>query len=90
MTDAELEAKAKKRVEARLGFLIHAAMYVIASTGFVVIWALSGATYPWFVWPILGWGIGIAGHGLTLAFGPDSERGLRAVEREVHRLRHQH
>jgi hypothetical protein len=90
MTDAELETRAKKRVEARVGFVIHAAIYIIANTGFVAIWALSGTGYPWFVWPMLGWGIGIVSHGLTLAFGPDSERGQRAIERELHRLRTQH
>jgi hypothetical protein len=90
MTDEELETKAKKRVEARMGFLIHAAIYVIASTGFIVTWALSTTTYPWFLWPVLGWGIGIVSHGLTVVFGPDSERGERAIEREVARLRAHH
>jgi Domain of unknown function (DUF1707)/2TM domain len=27
-----------------------------------LIWLLTGAGYPWPVWPMLGWGIGIAGH----------------------------
>lgn len=26
----------------------------------VAIWALTGAGYPWFVWPALGWGIALA------------------------------
>jgi hypothetical protein len=27
-----------------------------------LIWLVSGAGYPWPVWPMLGWGIGVAGH----------------------------
>jgi Domain of unknown function (DUF1707)/2TM domain len=26
-----------------------------------LIWLLTGAGYPWPVWPMLGWGIGVAG-----------------------------
>ena len=26
-----------------------------------VIWLVTGANYPWPIWPMLGWGIGIAG-----------------------------
>jgi len=27
-----------------------------------LIWLVTGAGYPWPVWPMLGWGIGVAGH----------------------------
>ena len=27
-----------------------------------LIWLVTGAGYPWPIWPMLGWGIGIAGH----------------------------
>ena len=27
-----------------------------------LIWLVTGAGYPWPVWPMLGWGIGLAGH----------------------------
>jgi hypothetical protein len=28
----------------------------------VVIWALSDSSYPWFVFPLFGWGILVAAH----------------------------
>ena len=90
MTEEELRTIAKKRVEARMGFAIHAAIYVVANLGFVAIWAATGAGYPWFVWPMLGWGIGIVSHGLSLVYGPESARGLRAIDRELRRLQSQH
>jgi hypothetical protein len=27
-----------------------------------LIWLATGAGHPWPVWPMLGWGIGVAGH----------------------------
>ena len=27
-----------------------------------VIWLVTGAGYPWPIWPMLGWGVGVAGH----------------------------
>ena len=26
-----------------------------------LIWLVTGANYPWPIWPMLGWGIGVAG-----------------------------
>jgi Domain of unknown function (DUF1707)/2TM domain len=48
---------AKKRAHAA-----HVRVYALASLGLVAIWALSGAGYFWPVWPIMGWGIGVASH----------------------------
>lgn len=90
MSEEQLEALARKRVEARTGFLVHASMYVVANVGFIVIWAASGRGYPWFLWPLIGWGIAIVSHALALLFGPDSPRGQRAIDREMRRLHAQH
>jgi Domain of unknown function (DUF1707)/2TM domain len=40
----------------------HVRAYVLVSLGLVAIWVLSGAGYFWPVWPIMGWGIGVASH----------------------------
>jgi Domain of unknown function (DUF1707)/2TM domain len=49
--------RTKKRAHAA-----HVRSYVVVSLGLVLIWALSGAGYFWPVWPIMGWGIGVASH----------------------------
>jgi len=89
-TETELREIAKRRVKARTEFLTHLALYVTVNTGLVLIWRFSGAGYPWFLWPLFGWGIGILSHAMTLVFGPNSEREERAVEREVRRLHGRH
>jgi hypothetical protein len=29
---------------------------------------MTGAGYPWFIFPMLGWGVGIAAHGASAFF----------------------
>ena len=35
--------------------------YLAVSALLVAIWALTGAGYFWPIWPMLGWGVGVAG-----------------------------
>ena len=86
MPDDSDRALAKRRVQARRGLMIHVTMYVVANLGFIAIWMLSGARYPWFAWPLVGWGIAIAAHVLAYAFGPDSANEERAIARELARM----
>lgn len=46
----------------RVGFRKSLVSYIIVNCFLVGIWALSSNHYPYFwpIWPILGWGIGIA------------------------------
>ncbi len=50
----------------RKAFRIHATVFVAVQLLLVAIWALvwatSGAHYPWFIFPLLGWGVGVAAH----------------------------
>lgn len=85
--DNDLEELARKRVQARMGFIIHLAMYVVANAGMFGVWYLTGRGYPWFMWPMLGWGIGILAHAIGLFVGPGSPAERRAIDREVRRLR---
>jgi hypothetical protein len=48
------------------GFAAHATSYVLVMALLVTIWALTTQGYFWPVWPMLGWGIGLASHGLTV------------------------
>jgi hypothetical protein len=84
--DNELEELAKKRVQARMGFVVHLAMYLVTNVGLFVIWRVSGAGYPWFMWPMLGWGIGVLAHAIGLVIGPGSAVERRAIHRELERL----
>ena len=41
----------------------HAAVYVLVNLMLVGIWAAAGAGYFWPIWPVMGWGLGLALHG---------------------------
>jgi hypothetical protein len=47
---------------ARTGFRIHATVFVAVQVMLVVVWAATGMGYPWFVYPLFGWGVGLAAH----------------------------
>lgn len=63
---------ARKRLEwiarmNRTAFQIHASTYTAVQVLLIVIWALTwrfdhGTAYPWFVYPLLGWGIAVIVH----------------------------
>jgi 2TM domain-containing protein len=48
--------------EKKTGLRIHAAVYVGVQLLLLSMWALAGAGYPWFLYPLLGWGIGLVAH----------------------------
>ena len=52
--------------ESRRGFKIHAAVYGIVMTGLIVLnallWAFADWDFPWVVFPLIGWGIGLTLH----------------------------
>jgi hypothetical protein len=50
-----------------LSWRLHLVSYVVVLTGLWLIWALTGADYPWPIWPMLGWGMGLLGHRGQLA-----------------------
>jgi hypothetical protein len=85
--DEDLEKVAKRRVQTRFGFVIHLVMYLAVNGGLFGLWWFTGDGYPWFVWPMIGWGVGIVAHAMALVIGPDSVRERRAIDRELQRLR---
>lgn len=48
--------------EARRGFIAHLASYIIVNCFliFINLWTSPGAL--WFMWPLAGWGVGLAFH----------------------------
>jgi len=62
--------RAKKRVQNLRAFYIHLIVYILVNAMLFVINLISGADNWWFLYPLVGWGIGVIVHGVsTLAFG---------------------
>ncbi|WP_257985384.1 2TM domain-containing protein [Bacillus sp. V5-8f] len=59
---------AKKRVMLLKSFIVHAFVYVMVNIFLFTIDMLDDSSNFWFFRPLLGWGIGLTAHGLTLLF----------------------
>ena len=69
---------AVKRLEAKRGFRVHFMVYLLVNALLVAIWLMNGGEYFWPVWPMAGWGIGLAVHGwVTYFHQPFSEEDIR-------------
>lgn len=82
--DALREA-AITQLKKKRDFRSHLFMYVAVNAMLIAIWAVTGAGFFWPVFPILGWGIGVAANAWDV-YGrkPFSEEEIR---REQERLR---
>lgn len=68
MTDLELMKQAKKRIVIKKSFQWHLAAYVLNNTFLVAIYFATSSNYFWPIWPILGWGLGVAIHGIIVSY----------------------
>ena len=81
----EQRQRAIRRIQAKRGFWSHFAIYLAVNALLVLIWALTSAGYFWPVWPILGWGIGVVSHAVSVYVRP-AEISEAKIDREMSRL----
>lgn len=60
------EALALAHVRKVKAFYIHLTQYVIVIAALAVVNLVGYPSYWWFVWPALGWGLGVLAHGMTV------------------------
>jgi hypothetical protein len=86
--------QAERRVKAKLGFYWHLASYVLVNGLLIMIYLVTGPipnfySYPWFVWPMFGWGIGLLFHFLGIFVFSNSsneDNRRRMIEEEMRRM----
>jgi hypothetical protein len=85
--EVELRKLAVNQLKKKRDFKTHIVIYFTVNAFLVVIWAVTGAGFFWPVFPILGWGIGVAANAWDV-YGrkPITEEEIR---REAERLRTQ-
>ena len=86
--DSELRERAIKRLKKRHDFHGHLLVYALVNSFIVVIWAVTNAGFFWPIFPIVGWGIGVAMNAWDV-YGRDDLDEDR-IGREMDRLRHSH
>ena len=81
-TDSKLtleESQALEQVRDLKGFYTHLIQYLIVVSGLFILNFLTSPGYIWAWWVAMGWGIGVASHGLSVfeiysPFGADWEK----------------
>ncbi|MGC1172524.1 2TM domain-containing protein [Polaromonas sp.] len=85
LQDKNLEQLARKRASAKMGWYIHASVFIIVNLLLAGLSAMSDR--HWAMFPAFGWGIGLAVHGFVV-FIVTGGAGLhqRLVQQERERL----
>ncbi len=60
------EALALRKARKLRGFYVHLMQYAVVIPVLAAINYFTGASYPWAIWPALGWGAGLLFHGLRV------------------------
>ena len=85
LSPIEIERLARRRVSAKLGWFIHAAVFICVNSLLVLISLANGK--PWAIFPLAGWGLGLAIHGAVVWLGsPGSALHERLLQEERTRL----
>lgn len=64
LSPLELQRLARRRVAARLGWTLHALVFLAVNSGLAYLSWRSGR--DWAIYPLLGWGLGLTVHGLAV------------------------
>ena len=84
--EERIEQQARRRAGMKMGWFIHAGVYLAVNLGLAALAALAGRN--WAVYPALGWGLGLMIHGVVVFIGTGGG-GLHArlLEGERRKLR---
>ncbi|MEM6900199.1 MAG: helix-turn-helix domain-containing protein [Pseudomonadota bacterium] len=72
----------RKNAEFGLSFWIHFATYLFVASLLITINYVDAREDPWALWPLVGWGIGVAAHGLAAFI----VKATSSAEREIDAL----
>jgi len=84
-SEDELRREAHERAKKKAEFYGHFGIYLAVNAFLVVLWWAIGGGFPWFIFPLFGWGIGIAAHFIDAFTGHGFVD--RMAEREYERLK---
>ena len=90
MTPEEIDTMARRRAGAKLGWYAHASVYVLVNLFLIAMSSEGFGTRAWSIKPLLGWGLGLALHGIAVWFlgaGGSVREGM--VQRERERIERQ-
>ena len=85
-TETGLREEAERRAQARMSVRVHAFVYVLVNAGLLALDYLTDGRFDWAWWPMLGWGIGLVAHFVSVSYALSGAHD-QAVARELEFLR---
>lgn len=64
--EAERYYRAQKKVKEIREFYEHLAVYILINPIVIAVNLMTSPGYLWFIWCLMGWGVGLILHGLTV------------------------
>ena len=87
LTSEEIDQMARKRAGAKMGWYMHLAIYLTVNAGLFLASNMMFGTRNYHLGPLLGWGIGLVFHGISVFFiGKGSAVRENMVARERARI----
>jgi phage-related protein len=86
MTDEEKLEQARRTALAKIGFIRHAGVYLLVMAVLAIINNVTWGGYQWWLWPALGWGIGVVSHFLSVFLSRSSALVDRVTRRELEKM----
>lgn len=84
--DSQSERLAQRRAKAKLGWYLHASVYILVNL--FLAFLSSRSSHPWAVFPALGWGLGLLIHGAAVWMAmPGGSLYTQLLEREREALK---
>ena len=87
ISDEELRRIARDSAKNKVEFYTHFAIYIAVNLLLIAIWYVTTGphSFPWFIFPLFGWGIGIVAHYIEAFRGKAYTE--RLAEKEYQKLK---
>lgn len=85
--DEELMERARKIVQKKHDLFINVIIYIAANIMFIFIWRISGVTFFWPIFCLLGWGFGLVVMAVDVVHFINNNGYSDKVEREYQKLK---
>jgi len=86
LSEDAIYEEAKRRVKEKRGFWGNFGAWASINIILIIIWALTGMEYPWFLWPLGIWGVFVLFHYLRV-FVFERKGDRAAIEKEAEKIR---
>jgi hypothetical protein len=83
MENNEAYSRAKQRVEAKIGFYVHLAVFIGVNVLLTVINLVNSPEVWWAKWPLIGWGFAVVVHGVVTFLFSGTRVTEQMIEKEM-------